>query len=267
MSEISNYEAYKKKMQGLCDEHNLIFKFEKSKYPVTLTIKPTETDDAQLTLLPDMNEKEISPDAFLMFEFKDGAITYKTSKEFVISETLFNKIKNLFKNMHSCWMQHFFRNIIERELLDAKQENLIVLDGTTGQNALAQAREFSQAAPLSGIVLTKMDGTAKGKHLGIEKKMYSHHKFNEHATVRMVAESIEAGHTVALVSDAGTPGISDPGFLLVRTCVEAGIEVETLPGATACIPALVQSGFPCDRFCFEGFLPQKKGSPDARHGS
>ena len=97
------------------------------------------------------------------------------------------------------------------------------------------------------------------KDLGIEKKMYSHHKFNEHATVRMVAESIEAGHTVALVSDAGTPGISDPGFLLVRTCVEAGIEVETLPGATACIPALVQSGFPCDRFCFEGFLPQKKG--------
>ena len=97
------------------------------------------------------------------------------------------------------------------------------------------------------------------KHLGIEKKMYSHHKFNEHATVRMVAESIEAGRTVALVSDAGTPGISDPGFLLVRTCVEAGIEVETLPGATACIPALVQSGFPCDRFCFEGFLPQKKG--------
>ena len=97
------------------------------------------------------------------------------------------------------------------------------------------------------------------KHLGIEKKMYSHHKFNEHATVRMVAESIEAGHTVALVSDAGTPGISDRGFLLVRTCVEAGIEVETLPGATACIPALVQSGFPCDRFCFEGFLPQKKG--------
>lgn len=97
------------------------------------------------------------------------------------------------------------------------------------------------------------------KHLGIEKKMYSHHKFNEHSTVRMVAESIEAGRTVALVSDAGTPGISDPGFLLVRTCVQAGIDVETLPGATACIPALVQSGFPCDRFCFEGFLPQKKG--------
>ncbi len=97
------------------------------------------------------------------------------------------------------------------------------------------------------------------RHLGIEKKMYSHHKFNEHATAASVAEAIGSGRTVALVSDAGTPAISDPGFLLVRTCVEAGIEVETLPGPTAFVPALVQSGFPCDRFCFEGFLPQKKG--------
>lgn len=97
------------------------------------------------------------------------------------------------------------------------------------------------------------------KHLGIEKRLHSHHKFNEHATVQAVAETIASGRDAALVSDAGTPGISDPGFLLVRTCVEAGIEVETLPGATALIPALVQSGFPCDRFCFEGFLPQKKG--------
>ena len=89
--------------------------------------------------------------------------------------------------------------------------------------------------------------------------MHSHHKFNEHATVGRVAESIAAGKDVALVSDAGTPGISDPGFLLVRKCVEEGIDIVTLPGATALIPALVQSGFPCDRFCFEGFLPQKKG--------
>lgn len=96
-------------------------------------------------------------------------------------------------------------------------------------------------------------------HLGIEKRLCSHHKFNEHATVRAVAETIAGGRSAALVSDAGTPGISDPGFLLVRTCVELGIEVETLPGPTALIPALVQSGFPCDRFCFEGFLPQKKG--------
>ncbi len=97
------------------------------------------------------------------------------------------------------------------------------------------------------------------KHLGIEKPLRSHHKFNEHATVQVVADAIDAGRDVALVSDAGTPGISDPGFLLVRTCVERGIEVETLPGATAFVPALVQSGLPCDRFCFEGFLPQKKG--------
>lgn len=97
------------------------------------------------------------------------------------------------------------------------------------------------------------------KHLGIEKPLRSHHKFNEHATVQAVADAIDAGKDVALVSDAGTPGISDPGFLLVRTCVERAIDVVTLPGATAFVPALVQSGFPCDRFCFEGFLPQKKG--------
>ena len=97
------------------------------------------------------------------------------------------------------------------------------------------------------------------RHLGIEKPMHSHHKFNEHATVARVAESIASGRNVALVSDAGTPGISDPGFLLVRKCVEEGIDVETLPGATALIPAVVQSGFLCDKFAFEGFLPQKKG--------
>lgn len=97
------------------------------------------------------------------------------------------------------------------------------------------------------------------KHLGIEKRMWSHHKFNEHAAVEEIAKVIDAGENIALVSDAGTPGISDPGFLLVRTCIEHGIEVESLPGATAFVPALINSGFPCDRFCFEGFLPQKKG--------
>ena len=97
------------------------------------------------------------------------------------------------------------------------------------------------------------------KHYDIKTPLQSHHKFNEHQQVEKIAERLAQGEDIALVSDAGTPGISDPGFLLVRTCVEAGIEVETLPGATALIPALVQSGFPCDRFCFEGFLPQKKG--------
>lgn len=96
-------------------------------------------------------------------------------------------------------------------------------------------------------------------HFGIKGRLQSHHKFNEHQTAEMIRDLIVSGKTVALVSDAGTPGISDPGFLLARTCAAEGIEVITLPGATACIPAIVSSGLPCDRFCFEGFLPQKKG--------
>ena len=97
------------------------------------------------------------------------------------------------------------------------------------------------------------------KRYDIHGKLWSHHKFNEHQTVDLIKERILAGQNVALISDAGTPGISDPGFLLVRTCAAEGIEVQTLPGATACIPAIVSSGLPCDRFCFEGFLPVKKG--------
>jgi 16S rRNA (cytidine1402-2'-O)-methyltransferase len=97
------------------------------------------------------------------------------------------------------------------------------------------------------------------KHFDIKAPLWSHHKFNEHRTVDQVAERIASGQTVALISDAGTPAISDPGFLLIRTCLERGLEVECLPGATAFVPALVASGLPCDRFIFEGFLPQKKG--------
>ncbi len=97
------------------------------------------------------------------------------------------------------------------------------------------------------------------KHYGITTPLVSHHKFNEHKTSEGVAERILGGQDIALVTDAGTPGISDPGFLLVRTCVEKGVEVECLPGATAFVPALVNSGLPCERFTFEGFLPQKKG--------
>lgn len=97
------------------------------------------------------------------------------------------------------------------------------------------------------------------KHYDISGHLMSHHKFNEHRTVEMIKERILAGEDVALISDAGTPGISDPGFLLARTCAEEGIVVETLPGATAFVPAIVSSGYPCDRFCFEGFLPVKKG--------
>lgn len=96
-------------------------------------------------------------------------------------------------------------------------------------------------------------------HYNINTPLKSHHMFNEHKSVESICSKILDGQTIALVSDAGTPGISDPGFLLVRTCVEKEIPVETLPGPTALIPALVNSGLPCDRFCFEGFLPPKKG--------
>ena len=97
------------------------------------------------------------------------------------------------------------------------------------------------------------------KYYDIHNHLQSHHKFNEHGTSQAVVERLKAGQTIALISDAGTPGISDPGFYLVREAVAAGIEVQCLPGATALIPALVSSGLPDDRFCFEGFLPQKKG--------
>jgi 16S rRNA (cytidine1402-2'-O)-methyltransferase len=97
------------------------------------------------------------------------------------------------------------------------------------------------------------------KHFDIKNSMQSHHKFNEHQTVDWIVSRIKAGASVAMVSDAGTPGISDPGFLLARECVAQDVEVECLPGATAFVPALVNSGLPVDRFSFEGFLPQKKG--------
>ena len=97
------------------------------------------------------------------------------------------------------------------------------------------------------------------KHYEIENKLISHHQHNEHKTVKKITDRIAAGEKIALVTDAGTPAISDPGFLLVRECVQADLAVECLPGATALIPSLVNSGLPADRFCFEGFLPHKKG--------
>ena len=113
----------------------------------------------------------------------------------------------------------------------------------------------------SDYILAEDTRTSKPllQHFGIQTPLRSHHAYNEHQAVAQVINDLKSGKKIALISDAGTPGISDPGFLLVRACIESDIEVVTLPGATAFVPALVSSGLPCDRFYFEGFLPQKKG--------
>jgi len=97
------------------------------------------------------------------------------------------------------------------------------------------------------------------KHFGIDKKVFAHHQHNEHKAVAEIIKFLKEGQNIALISDAGTPAISDPGFLLVREVIKAGLDIQCLPGATAFVPALVNSGLPNDRFCFEGFLPVKKG--------
>jgi 16S rRNA (cytidine1402-2'-O)-methyltransferase len=116
---------------------------------------------------------------------------------------------------------------------------------------------------LKNVDLVLAEDTRKSgillKHFDISKPVISHHKFNEHRSIESIVQRLMGGSSIALVSDAGTPGISDPGFLLVRACIEHGIDVETLPGPTAFVPALVNSGLPCEKFVFEGFLPQKKG--------
>jgi len=120
MSEVVNFDAYKKKLQGICDENNLTFRFRNDKYPITLTIRPLAGVDEQMTMLERVEENGYtSPDASIVFYFRDGEIAYKTSQTIMIKETLFNKIKNLAKNLHYCWLQYFFRTIIETNALKA----------------------------------------------------------------------------------------------------------------------------------------------------
>lgn len=127
-----------------------------------------------------------------------------------------------------------FEDITLRALRILKEADLILAEDTR----------------TSGLLLARYE---------VKNRLCSHHKFNEHQTADALAARMAAGEVMALVSDAGTPGISDPGFMLVRACVERGVTVQCLPGATAFVPALVASGLPCERFVFEGFLPQKKG--------
>lgn len=116
---------------------------------------------------------------------------------------------------------------------------------------------------LKGVDLILCEDTRRSKklliHYEIETPLRSHHKFNEHQEVDIIIEKIKSGTKVALISDAGTPGISDPGYLIVRTCIQNNIEIDCLPGPTAFVPALINSGIPSDKFIFEGFLPVKKG--------
>lgn len=118
MSEISKYEAYKKKLQGVCDENDLVFRFRQHDYPIMLTIRPVSGVAEQMCMLEMAEEKGYtSPDAYIVFTYKDGELTYKTSETFTISDTLFNKIKNLYKNLHFLWLQYFFRSVLEKGIL------------------------------------------------------------------------------------------------------------------------------------------------------
>lgn len=120
MSELAKFDAYKKKLQGICDENNLVFRFRHDNYPITLTIRPISGVAEQMCMMEMVEEKGyISPDAYIVFAYKDGDLTYKTSETFTISDVLFSKIKNLYKNMHSLWVQYFFRTILEKGVLSA----------------------------------------------------------------------------------------------------------------------------------------------------
>lgn len=144
---------------------------------------------------------------------------------------------------------------------DAKNQGKLYIVPTPVGNMEDMTPRAVRVLNEAGLILAEDTRTSAPllAHFAIETPCVSHHKYNEHDTVQPIVDRILSGENIALISDAGTPGISDPGFLLSRECRRNSVEVETLPGATAFVPALVNSGLPCDRFCFEGFLPPKKG--------
>lgn len=140
MSESAKYEAYKKKLEGICDENNLVFSFNHNRYPITLTIRPVSGLEAQMSMLEAAeDEGYISPDAAIIFAYKDGALTYKISETFTISDALFSKLKNLFKNLHFTWLQYFFRDVCERKLLTDR--NMPVIAEEEADDAADEAPE------------------------------------------------------------------------------------------------------------------------------
>lgn len=151
MSEISKYESYQKKLQGICDENNLVYRFRHDTYPITLTIRPVSGVEEQLSLLEAAEDNGYtSPDASIVFAYKDGVLIYKISETFTIGDALFAKIKNLFKNLHYCWLQYFFRDIIERGVLAADSMPEISEDDTDDMPEDAEPLEAYEDDLLDG---------------------------------------------------------------------------------------------------------------------
>ncbi|MDF2984918.1 MAG: hypothetical protein K0R50_428 [Eubacterium sp.] len=147
MSEIAKYEAYKKKLQGVCDENELVFRFKNDSYPITLTIRPVNGLE-QMSLLESEEKEQSSPDAAMVFAYKDGVLTYKISESFAISDVLFSKIKNLYKNMHAMWLQFFNREVIEKSLLTGEKLPKASEDDSSGYDDDLEAEDVGNPEPL-----------------------------------------------------------------------------------------------------------------------
>ena len=171
---------------------------------------------------------------------------------------LYAKVQRRFKN---CKDLYFFFAAVDFLIIFVQIMGILYIVPTPVGNMEDMTLRAVRILKEADLVLAEDTRTSSVllNHFGIKNHLVAHHKFNEHGSSQRLVEELKAGRTIALISDAGTPGISDPGFFLAREASKAGVNVQTLPGATACIPAIVDSGLPCDRFCFEGFLPQKKG--------
>ncbi|MEN6487847.1 MAG: DNA translocase FtsK [Smithella sp.] len=169
MSEIHKYEGYKKRLQGVCDENDLVFRFKHDSYPITLTISPATVNAEQIELFESAKESgHISPDAAIEFAYEDGELTYTTSEIFTISDTLFNKIKNLYKNMHSLWLQFFYRDIMERGTLKATDMPHIESNEDSSDNSINGSMPLEEADEEAAETSEDESGTAEDDADGTE---------------------------------------------------------------------------------------------------